>query len=81
MNPNTAAAESLKTAELTMGVGKFWLVFQQNALTGSIELANQYLCRGSSIPNEPSSETGAGQYPLPWPMTWTDAELYGGVFD
>jgi cysteine-rich repeat protein len=60
--------------ESTNGVGKNWLVFQENAVTGDIILNNQLLCRNSSIPNEPSSFDAASPlpYPLPWPLIWSD---------
>jgi hypothetical protein len=66
--------------EPTYGIGKYWLAFQQNAVTGDVLLTNQLLCRGSSIPNEasgfspasPDDGTGLPAYPLPWPLFWSD---------
>jgi cysteine-rich repeat protein len=70
--------------DVTTGSGKFWLAFQENVQTGAIDLKNQFLCRGDTIPGEdtPSQPpdnaapgvTGSSTYPLPWPLYWQDSK-------
>ncbi len=77
--PAATTASRSPAFDIETGVGKYWLVFQQNIANGSIEWGNQYLCRGSTIPNEGPSASPSDPltpatptYPLPWPMYWND---------
>ncbi len=77
--PAATTASRSPAFDVETGVGKYWLVFQHNVATGNLVFGNQYLCRGSTIPNEGPSASPSDPltpatptYPLPWPLYWND---------